>query len=232
MVGRYRYSWYMGSLACAATLFLASLAMAQCDAGCSGDNFGTEYTGGTANYRSGQCQRFGGQWGHNLRQRVGHLSEIHKRDFARNQAWPRPFDCADRQLYFAMWDPMLEAGYRCNCVFTSAHFDPESNELNSAGRAKVQSIFQNNPVGQKVALVQNSGNGSVVDARLQNLQTTINRWYGADSFMDVALTEIAPLNFSGQRAEIINQLLIDRTPPPVIPVASGTGATSDINIAQ
>lgn len=169
------------------------------------------------------CGHFGnGQ----LKARIDHASEVNKRAYDRNRAWPKPFACADRQLYFTVWNSMFESGMRCNCVFTGQHFDPQTHELNAAGKSKISGIFQNSPNAQKIALVQNSGPSDVVDARLRNLQAAIDQWYGSSAFSEVALTDSYPNHFAGRRVESINQQLFDNVPPPIIPVASGTGSTT------
>jgi hypothetical protein len=167
-----------------------------------------------------------------IKSHIAHLCEYHRRVYRRNRVWPKPFNCADRQLYFAMWEPMFETGFRCNCVFTDNHFDEETNELNDAGKAKIAGIYRNAPKGHKLALVQNDGNSRVVDARLRNLESAINTWYGSDSFSEIALTDNFLPTFSASRVEILNQMSGAQTPPPIIPVASGTGSTSDIAVGN
>ena len=200
-----------------------------CDSGAC--NFG--YPGGGDSFGGGGCGKcsgckHGGKCLQGVKDHFNHLKAIQQRDFARNQAWPKPFNCADRQLYFSIWDPMVERGYRANCLLTDRHFDADSNELNQVGIAKVAGIFRNSPHAQKVALVQNSGNQAVVDARLNSLRSKIDQWYGSGSFTEVAATDIFPTQFSGSRVHALNTLSFDETPVPAIPVATGTGSTSDV----
>lgn len=175
----------------------------------------------------------GGRLGHHngpLRQHASHLMDIHRRDYARNQAWPKPFDCADRQLYFSIWNPMLESGSRWNCIFTAGHFDNDTNSLNDAGISKLRDIYRNNPIGEKIALIQTGGNHGVADARLQSLRSTIDKYYGSGSFTEVAMATEFPSTFQGRRVETLNRIYQDQTAPPLIPVASGTGSTSDVGV--
>ena len=248
-----RFSRTVSSLAIAAMLFVGPVANAQspggCDSGpgaypvaqegCASCNTADSSFGypaadtGSASGCRGGCGH--GGWGHHgghFRSQVNHLSQIHRRDFARNQAWPKPFACADRQLYHCIWNPMIQSGVRWNCIFTAQHFDPETNELNSSGLAKIQGIFRNSPLDQKIALVQTGGNERVVDMRLENLRNVIDQWYGPSSFVEVAKTGEYPGSFAGNRAETINFQYGEQTPPPVIPVASGTGSTSDVGVGQ
>jgi len=203
-----------------------------CDGGGCGD-FG--YPGGNESFggATGGCGKcggclHGGRCLQNIKSHFAHLKSIQQRDFARNQAWPKPFKCADRQLYFSIWEPMLERGFRTNCLLTDRHFDADTNNLNQAGIAKVAGIYKNAPTAQKVALVQNLGNQAVVDARLNSLRSTIDQWYGSGAFTEVAATEIFPTQFSGARVHALQTLSSDETPVPAIPVATGTGSTSNI----
>ena len=239
-----RISWTGISLATAALLFLGQSVNAQCDSGgcaptstaypvdgcasgnCGGVGFGYPGTGGASHFLGGH--RHNGPF----KQHVHHLKEIHRRDFARNQAWPMPFNCADRQIYHEIWNPMIERGIRWNCVFTSQHFDPETNQLNSAGKAKVRGIFRNSTLDQKMALVQDSGDSAVVRMRLASLRTVIDKWYGTDTFTEIAQAPEFPGGFAGSRAQSINFQYIEQTPSPTIPVATGTGSTSDVGVGN
>lgn len=233
-----RFRWTTLSLAIAATLAFCQFSSAQyADVTHTTGGYsesGTLSYPGSGNDCSGTYTDQGGRNGQlgngNFKAYHDHLREINKRAYDRNRAWPKPFDCADRQLYFSMWNNMLDCGYRCNCVFTETHFDADTHQLNESGKSKIRGIFRNNPIGQKVALVQNSAPGKIVDARLANVQSTIDQWFGADSFIEVALTEKYPTGFAASRVEAINQLSITETPAPVIPVSSGTGSTSDVGI--
>lgn len=231
-----RISWIGLSLAIAAVLYVSQSVNAQCDGG------GYYPTGGCASGHCGSAacgsSNVGGLHGyrghHNgpFKQHVDHLKEIHRRDFARNQAWPKPFNCADRQLYHAIWNPMIDTGVRWNCVFTAQHFNPDTNDLNATGRAKIKGIFRNAPIDQKMALVQNSGDPAVVEMRLASLRNVIDQWYGTDSFSEIAQTNQFPGSFSGNRAQSINFQYNAETPAPVIPVATGTGSTSDVGVGN
>ncbi len=184
------------------------------------------------------CDACGSSWAEGnqgeggLKSRFNHLCNYHRRVYRRNRVWPKPFNCADRQLYFAVWEPMFEDGFRCNCVFTDNHFDAKTNELNDAGKAKIAGIYRNAPKDHKLALVQNYGDPGVVDQRLRNLESAINTWYGSGSFSEIALTDKFLPTFAAERVQILNQLSGQQTPPPIIPVASGTGSTSDVAVGN
>ena len=103
---------------------------------------------------------------------------------------------------------MLESGSRWNCIFTAGHFDNDTNSLNDAGISKLRDIYRNNPIGEKIALIQTGGNHGVADARLQSLRSTIDKYYGSGSFTEVAMATEFPSTFQGRRVETLNLSLI------------------------
>lgn len=171
-----------------------------------------------------RCQAFREK----TRAHLDHLGAIHDVGSARNKAWPKPFACADRQRLFAMWDQMLDQGWRAGCIFTNDHFVADSEQLNEAGQAKLAGIMKNNAIGQKAFYVQRTENGDLSRQRLATLRTTVEQWYGLDQVTEIAFTDHFPTPGAGLRVEIINQLNQEETPAPVIPVASGQGSTSDV----
>jgi hypothetical protein len=108
------------------------------------------------------------------------------------------------------------------------HFNPETHELNQAGRVKIAGIFKNNTQQEKAVLVQTTYDPSIADARLNEVRVAIDKWYGTDSFNEIAITHQFPGKASGTRSEIVNQLYGEGTPEPLIPVATGTGSTSNV----
>jgi hypothetical protein len=215
-------------VAVAAAVLFVNNVNAQCGnsdcGGCNAGSSGFSYPGGTCGECGGQC----GSANHNLHAHIDNLKIENHRAIGRNRAWPMPFQCADRQMYFSIWDPMLSAGIAANCLFSDYHFDSKTGELNNAGRARLRTIVQNMPVGQKSILIQDTGLPEVNNDRLTHLQEVVQQWYGRENFNEIAVTNRYPIPGSGPRFEAINQLYNDGTPVPVIPVATGTGSTSDV----
>ena len=190
-----RIQWLSLCLAIAGTLLFTISASAQYGGGCDSCGGGGAavygYPSGGGGCGAGGC---GGGAGGGLHGGVGgrglfgkvkahydHLSTVNSKTFERNRAWPMPFDCADRQAYFATWDQMLTHGYQLNCVFSGMHFHPGTNELNDVGIAKLRGIFRNNPQGQKVAYVANSGTPGDVQSRVSGLRNSICLLYTSDA---------------------------------------------------
>lgn len=156
----------------------------------------------------------------NLKAWYAHIHHVNEVATARNGAWPKPFQCADRQQYFAIWQPMIQSGMNANSLLSDHHFD-ENGELNASGKTRLRTIAQNHPVGQKAVLIQNTGDQMVNNQRLNYVQQVVNDFYGQENFAQVAVSNSYPVKGPGARYELVNQLSAEGTAPPIIPVASG-----------
>ena len=175
-------------------------------------------TGGNYGGHHPRFEEFKRHWDHTMR-------EAEKVE-ARNGAWPRPFACADRQLYFGFWEPMINSGFRAQSTLSNAHFD-EENELNGLGKATIAMIMNRMPEGQRNVFIHRSGEQKASDARLAHVKDVVATWYAGRGDSQIAFTDTMPVMGNGSRYETINRAYFENTPPPIIAVATGTGGTSD-----
>ncbi len=159
--------------------------------------------------------------------KLDHWKHINHKVMARNDAWPKPFDCADRQLYFQIWNPMINGGFEEQCVLMSAHFDPDTNELNRFGLHTVAGIMQNMPSTHKKVYVNRDVEDSITDARIRNVESVVKTFYSQVApNASVAVSRKLPASVRGNRAEKINSLFIGSAPTPIIPISSGSESVS------
>jgi len=92
---------------------------------------------------------------------------------ARNDAWPKPFTCIDRQLYESQWGKFIDSGYERQCVLSSIHFKQKTNELSDFGRTIVAGLVQNMPQARKTIYINRDGNEQRSQERLENVRETI-----------------------------------------------------------
>ena len=141
---------------------------------------------------------------------------------ARNDAWPKPFNCADRRVYENVWGKYIDAGYERQTVLSSTHFDSETGELNDFGRTIVSGLLQNMPESRKGLFVHRDGDADRSQQRMDNLREYIQYNYGQNTASRVAFSNELPMRGSGLRVERLQSLEFEATPVPIIPIASGT----------
>lgn len=158
-----------------------------------------------------------------------HHKALNHKIAARNDAWPKPFDCADRQLYFAIWEPMIDQGFEDQCVLTSVHFDEKTNELNRFGQHTVAGIMQTMPSTRKRVFIHRGGDEIVNDARLAAVTDTINLFYSETGPARVAFSSKLPIAIRGANADAITRLAIEGMQLPIIPVAAVGSISSSVD---
>ena len=203
------------------TISIASISFAQCHSCGTGGGAAFGYPGGSCS-TCGPSHGFGGGGGHKhgevLKAKINHALELDAKVSARNQAWPKPFTCADRQIYSAMWAPMIDAGFADQTTITGTHF--KEGKLTRYGKHQIAGIMRNMPQNRKVVYVQRDVDEVTTQNRFNEVQQLVSMFYGQAG--RVSLTDRNPINQTGQRAEATTNNYYNALAPPTIPVADST----------
>lgn len=156
--------------------------------------------------------------------KLAHAQQVSDVVAARNAAWPKPFACADKQLYHSLWTPMINAGFEDQCILSNQHFDPQSGELTKYGKQQIAGVMNNMPQHRKVVYVQRLVDEATTMARYQKVSEVVQTWYGKSG--SVQLSNRTPKLASGPRSESITNLYRESAPIPIIPIASGSDSVS------
>ncbi len=148
---------------------------------------------------------------------------------ARNKAWPKPFDCWDRQAYFQVWTGFYDGGWIHHCTLCDAHFENANGKLNALGERKIASIMQNNPQDRRAIFVSPTNSQNTNDQRIDEVRSLVNKWYGAEAANFVAMTDQYNRPINGRRIETINTLYNTQTPPPIIQIGNQGALGSSVN---
>lgn len=164
----------------------------------------------------------------NLRSKLDHYSELNAKIYARNDAWPKPFECLDRQSYHNVWIPLLDAGYEQHSILSENFFDPETNKLNQLGIHKVAGVMQNLKGERRAVYITRNADEQVNDARLAAVEETIQTYYGQMGPARVALTDRQPWVTNGIQTEALNQKRLDAIPTPMIQIGTGNSVANSV----
>jgi len=209
-------------------MLMASVSLAQCDT-CGGEaSFG--YPGsacaacstGQGNF-VGRGGRGGHAHGEYIKAKIAHAQEIDSRVVARNEAWPKPFACASRNLYASYWAPITRAGFADQNTLTAIHFG-ENGKLTKYAQNQIAGILRNMPQKYKTVYVQRDKDEATSMARLNQVQGLVSTWYGQSG--RVAFSDRNPIIQNGFRAENISNGYHAAMAPPVIPVSDGQSSIS------
>ncbi len=200
----------------AVVAFGGSVVTAQCSSCQNGSFFGGAFSGHSGSGRVAQHRENFRIWHDDFAEKAAIIEK-------RNYAWPKPFACQDRDTYFQTMAATYDAGWIAQCTLTDVHFD-ENGQLNLAGQNKVQSIMANNPLDRRNVYILHNLNVLETQSRLENVQSSVGKWYGADLANNVVATDRLPQEVSGQRIERINSMYSAKMPVPMIQIDSAGGS--------
>lgn len=155
----------------------------------------------------------------------GQILENICRDFKRNNCWPAPFVCPDRQTVRAPFVIMVHNGWRRQNILGDSHFRSETGELTEAGKLKVQWILTQAPQQHRIIFVHQAARPDETAARIDAVQQLASQLVPSGQLPEVVETS---LNEGGWPADQIDKLSRDffekSLPAPKLPEKEGSSS--------
>jgi hypothetical protein len=146
-----------------------------------------------------------------------------KVDFHRNNAWPEPFQSADRQLQRQSFLIMENNGWKLENTIGKFLFDAETQQLNRAGELKVKFIVTQAVMHRRAVFVLRGDTAEETAARLESVQLAISRLIPEGPLPPVELTDTEPEGTSGEQIDAVTRAFNASVPAPRLPAAEATG---------
>ncbi len=139
-----------------------------------------------------------------------------------NQMWPWPYVCPDRIAVREPFCLMVNNGWRRQNLLGAHHFNPDTNQLTTAGELRVQWIMTQAPVERRNIFVERSLDPNTDAARLAAV-----RDYGTKVSIDGRMPNVEEtyLMAEGRPAAIVdvtNVKFMQAMPAPVLPAVSAS----------
>lgn len=137
--------------------------------------------------------------------------------------WPWPYVCDDRASVTAVSDTQTYNGWLAATTFFDFHFDPVTNELNSAGRQHLRWILTATPEQYREAHVSLTGPADVNSARLRSVEAELANLVGPGQAIPILPIVADP---TGRPADEVHKIFTDaltnQMPPTItyLPVGS------------
>jgi len=146
-----------------------------------------------------------------------------KVDFHRNNAWPEPFQQADRAVTREPFAIMANNGWRMQNTIGTYLFD-DNQHLNRAGEIKLRWILTQAPVHRRAVFVMQADTPEETAARVESVQLAISRMMPSGPLPPVMITDTEPEGGSGEYYDAINRALQSSLPSPRLPSSSASSA--------
>lgn len=138
--------------------------------------------------------------------------------------WPRPYNCQDREIVNAFSSIQVNNGWIEATTFFDYHFDPDTNQLNLAGREHLQWILAHCPIECRLAYLAQSFDPAVNITRVSSLEQEMATLVGPDHALPVLLRVASPSPRPATEIDSIYQLRSTNILPPIITYGASGGS--------
>lgn len=141
--------------------------------------------------------------------------------------WPDPYRYQDRGLVRGVLATQVNNGWTSATTLYEQHFDPETNQLNEAGRLHLRWIMLHTPADRRVAWVAAGNSEAVTQTRLSNAQSEA-AVIGGPGCAPVMVRVCQNYGRSAHDVDLINRSYLESVPKPRLPVPlTGGGGNSN-----
>ena len=144
-------------------------------------------------------------------------------DTRRNNCWPNPFVCPDRQAVRTPIALMVAKGWERQNMLGDHHFEPSGGQLTEAGRLKVRWIVEEVPRHHRAVFVRRAETPEETAARIDVVQEESIRLARGGDLPPVLETTLGPGGWPASRVDAIGRKFESSTPDPRLP-ESDTGS--------
>lgn len=143
-----------------------------------------------------------------------------KRTYRANQMWPWPYQCPDRVAVREPFCMMINNGWRRQNLLGSHHFNPDTNQLTTAGELRVQSIMTQTPIDRRNIFIERSLNTETNSARLAAVRDYATRVSTDGHTPPVEETYLVSEGRPAAVVDATNTKFMQAMPAPVLPDAT------------
>jgi uncharacterized membrane protein YgcG len=147
-----------------------------------------------------------------------------KVDFHRNNAWPEPFQSADRAVAREYWTIQVNNGWRLQNTVGTWFYEDGSNDLTRAGELKVKQIVTQNPAHRRTVFVLMGDTQAVTAKRVEAVQRAVSKFVPEGPLPQILLTDVDVEGGSGDYFDRIDSAYRQSIPAPRL--ESGGGGSS------
>ena len=143
-----------------------------------------------------------------------------KRGYHENKAWPWPYQCPDRIAVREPFNLMIQSGWRRQNLLGAHHFNPETNQLTTAGELRVQWILTQAPPEHRGIFVEHSINPDTNAQRMAAVRDYASRVAMNGQSPQIEETYLVSEGRPAAVVDATNVKFMQSMPAPVLPAAT------------
>jgi hypothetical protein len=147
-------------------------------------------------------------------------------DARRNNCWPEPFDCPDRQAVRAPFLVMVHNGWIRQNLLDEHHFDGTGTSLNESGRLRVRWILTQAPRHHRTIYVHRTASPEVTAARVEAVEALASEMIPSDTPPQIVETDATAPGWPASQIYAIGQKFDGSAPEPRLPAVEASDSGS------
>ncbi len=155
----------------------------------------------------------------------GILCELVGKDFCRRNSWPYPHICQDIASVRAPMVVQVANGWERQNLLAEPYFDPITQQLNEAGRRKVQWILLDAPEERRVVFVHRTISMDETNQRVAAVRNYMAELGPGAPTASVVVSTMPADGTSAARVDWVNRKFITVLPEPKLPEVKQPGDT-------
>jgi len=142
--------------------------------------------------------------------------------------WPDPYRWQDRVSVRTHLGLQASAGWMTNTTLYEQHFDPETQELNDAGRMHLRWILLYAPPQRRTPWVQAGDTAQISEVRLASAQAAVNEIASGAACppCPVSLRICQPYGGAAQEVDLVRRAYLSSIPNPRISYVPQNGSST------
>jgi hypothetical protein len=140
--------------------------------------------------------------------------------------WPDPYRWQDRSTVRTILATQVGNGWTAATTLYEQHFDPETNQLNEAGRLQLRWILLHTPVDRRMAWVAAGNSEAITQTRLSNAQAEALA-IGGPGCAPIMIRVCQTYGRSANDVDLINRNYLETVPQPRLPIPLTGGGSGN-----
>ena len=144
--------------------------------------------------------------------------------YQKNNAWPWPAFCSDREAVRAPFETMVANGWRRQNLLGPHHFDPNTGRLTEAGKLKIQWVMTQAPPQFRQVYIERSLKEEITKQRQAAADEFAARVVRGEVASPATPTHLISEGRPASTVDAINVKFMENMPTPILP-SPGSGSS-------
>lgn len=140
--------------------------------------------------------------------------------------WPHPQSCEDQSSVRNALSMQVANGWVEGTTLFNYHFDPETEQLNTAGMAHLEYILFRVPAQRRSVFIQISASAQTDQARLTSVQNSMGSMLQNNNLPPVAMRRTRAYGTSAEEVDLISRKYLSGAPSPRLSVSGASGGAA------